>query len=146
MRHFIKHFVRESDGSWRCVDSATLEMPSGRIQVAAGARFTPGTSFMGYDLARMLDEELEQERDRQQRDGGATLEIATLAARSFPHEDLRRKLEQIGIAREHHEQPQLVRLLEGRLGAFKNPDAINVNDAANTLITLLGAYVAASRP
>jgi hypothetical protein len=139
MRHFIKHFVRESDGSWRCVDSATLDMPSGRIQVAAGARFTPGTSFMGNDLARMLDEELEHERERRLHDGGdATLEIAALAARSFPHEDLRRKLEQTGIPREEHEQPRLVRLLEARLGAFKNPDVINVNDAANTLITLLG--------
>jgi hypothetical protein len=28
-----------------------------RIEVTEGARFTPGTNFMGIDLAKLLDEE-----------------------------------------------------------------------------------------
>ena len=58
MREFIKHFERDPDGAWVCKSGAELLTPSGRIQVTQGARFTPGTSFMGVDLARWLDEEL----------------------------------------------------------------------------------------
>ena len=56
MQNFAKSFVREEDGGWRCVAPATLDLPSGRIQVAVGTRFTPGTHFMGVDLARLLEE------------------------------------------------------------------------------------------
>ena len=59
MRDFIKHFVRESDGAWLCVEKATLELPQGRIQVTQGSRFSPGTEFMGIDLAKMLDDAYE---------------------------------------------------------------------------------------
>lgn len=33
--------------------------PKGRIQVSEGSRFYPGTRFMGFDLARWLDERLD---------------------------------------------------------------------------------------
>ena len=56
VQNFVQSFVREQDGSWICVQAATLELPSGRIQVAIGARFTPGTPFMGVDLARLLED------------------------------------------------------------------------------------------
>jgi hypothetical protein len=56
VQNFIKHFVRESSG-WRCVEPATLDLPSGRIQVNPGTVFTRGTSFMNVDLAKMLDEQ-----------------------------------------------------------------------------------------
>jgi hypothetical protein len=38
------------------MEPATLNLPSGRIQVAPGTRFTRGTDFMGVDLAKLLDE------------------------------------------------------------------------------------------
>ena len=57
MRHFFPAFTRNSDGSWTCVASATLAHPAGRIQVAAGTRFYPGTTFMGIDLVRLLEDE-----------------------------------------------------------------------------------------
>ena len=56
VQNFVQSFVREQDGSWICVQAATLELPTGRIQVAIGTRFTPGTRFMGVDLARLLEE------------------------------------------------------------------------------------------
>jgi hypothetical protein len=36
-----------------------LDGPGGRIQVAAGSRFYPGTSFMGFDIARWLQQQLD---------------------------------------------------------------------------------------
>lgn len=57
MHQFIKHFVRDPDGAWRCVSNAEYQGPSGRIQVVAGSRFTRGTNFMGVDLAQLLDEQ-----------------------------------------------------------------------------------------
>jgi hypothetical protein len=57
LRNFIKHFVREPNG-WRCIESATLDLPGGRIQVTPGSVFVRGTSFMNTDLAKMLDEEM----------------------------------------------------------------------------------------
>jgi len=56
VQNFVRSFVREQDGSWICVQAATLELPAGRIQVAVGTRFTPGTRFMGVDLARLLED------------------------------------------------------------------------------------------
>ena len=60
MQEFIKHFVRESDGAWTCVAPVELDGPTGRIQVTPGSRFTRGTSFMGVDLARWLDEQADR--------------------------------------------------------------------------------------
>jgi len=60
MREFIKHFVREQHGSWRCVEPAEFPIDGNRIQVAPGTRFTRGTTFMGVDLAARLDEEYER--------------------------------------------------------------------------------------
>ena len=53
---FIKAFVRESIGVWRCVQPATLDLASGRIQVNPGNRFTRGMRFMNVDVAAQLDE------------------------------------------------------------------------------------------
>ena len=62
MREFIKHFIREDQGSWRCVEPAELKVDGSRIQVAAGTRVTRGTSFMGVDLAALLDREYDAQR------------------------------------------------------------------------------------
>jgi hypothetical protein len=63
MRDFITHFERESDGSWRCISSAEFRHVQGRIQIAEGTRFVPGTIFMAVDIVELL----EQERERQER-------------------------------------------------------------------------------
>ena len=56
MDSFIKSFVRDAAGAWRCVHPATLDLPSGRIQVNPGSVFVKGTRFMNVDLAQLLDE------------------------------------------------------------------------------------------
>jgi hypothetical protein len=57
VQNLHKIFVRDLDGTWLCIEAAELELPSGRIQVAVGTRFTPGTRFMGVDIARLLEEQ-----------------------------------------------------------------------------------------
>ena len=56
MEDFVGHFVREPDGCWTCVEQTEWNLPTGRIQFVPGARFAPGTTFMGVDMARLLDE------------------------------------------------------------------------------------------
>lgn len=60
MENFIRHFVRIEAGKWTCVRPGEFEGPNGRIQVAIGSTFTRGTSFMGIDLARWLEEEYQK--------------------------------------------------------------------------------------
>ncbi len=64
MQDFIKHFVRDALGAWRCIEPATINLPEGRIQVTPGAVFTKGTKFMNVDLAELLDAEYFKSRDR----------------------------------------------------------------------------------
>jgi hypothetical protein len=64
MEAFIKNFVREGSGEWRCVEAAELQLAVGRIQVAPGTRFTRGTKFMGVDLALLLEEHHVRRRAR----------------------------------------------------------------------------------
>jgi hypothetical protein len=54
---FFDSFARDSNGVWTCLVAATIEHPKGRIQVTPGSRFSPGTNFMGVDLAAWLDEQ-----------------------------------------------------------------------------------------
>lgn len=48
-------FRREADGSWICVEAATFDHPSGRIQFTPGAVFGPEDVFMGLKVAKWLD-------------------------------------------------------------------------------------------
>ena len=57
MKDFIRHFEREPGGAWKCVSPAEITTIMGRIQVAAGTRFTPGTIFMAVDIVHLLEEE-----------------------------------------------------------------------------------------
>lgn len=57
-QEFVQHFCKNADGSWTCTSAATLSTPQGRIQVTAGSRFYSGTSFMGFDLANWLEQQL----------------------------------------------------------------------------------------
>ena len=59
MRNFIRHFERERDGVWRCKTFATLLLPEGKkIEIAPPTVLVRGSSFMGLDLAQMLEEQL----------------------------------------------------------------------------------------
>jgi len=62
MQNFIGHFIREGHGVWSCIEPATLDLPSGRIEVTPGSRFTYGTMFMGVDLAKLLEEHFQKTR------------------------------------------------------------------------------------
>jgi hypothetical protein len=53
---FIRCFRRDSAGHWTCIKPCEIDLPGGRIQVAAGTRFTAGTRFMDVDIAKLLDE------------------------------------------------------------------------------------------
>ena len=64
MQNFIKNFVRDQHGAWRCVKPADLQTPQGRVQVTPGSVFTRGTKFMNVDLAKMLDEQYEKDQRR----------------------------------------------------------------------------------
>lgn len=63
MRDFIRHFVREQPGFWRCIEPTEVHLDGGRIQIAPGTLFTRGTSFMGVDVAALLDEEFEDTQE-----------------------------------------------------------------------------------
>ena len=54
----LKAFRREGNGTWICVEPTTFEGPNGRVQVTPGTAFVPGSTFMGADLAKWLDEQL----------------------------------------------------------------------------------------
>lgn len=57
-RDLARHFRKNPDGSWTCTSHVTLECPKGRIQVTEGGQFYPGAKFMGFDLAKWLNEQL----------------------------------------------------------------------------------------
>jgi hypothetical protein len=56
VERFMKCFVREKRGHWRCFEAAELVTPVGRIQVTPGTTFTRGTRFMNFDVAAALDD------------------------------------------------------------------------------------------
>lgn len=57
---FIKRFVPEAAGAWRCISRAILVTPSGQIQVAPGTLFKRGVAVRGFDLAALLDRQYEK--------------------------------------------------------------------------------------
>jgi hypothetical protein len=63
MQSFIKLFVRVGPGMWTCVKDGEYHGPQGRIQVTVGTTVTKGTSFMGVDLAAILEQELRMQND-----------------------------------------------------------------------------------
>ena len=58
MNEMLRAFRRESDGTWVCVEPITFDGPNGRVQIAPGTALVPGSTFMGADLAKWLDEQL----------------------------------------------------------------------------------------
>jgi hypothetical protein len=68
LQTFITHFKKEPNGAWTCHEPAELFLPGGRVQVTAGSRFVRGTTFMGIDLAALLDEQYDKEQGIATRD------------------------------------------------------------------------------
>jgi hypothetical protein len=64
LKQFIKSFVRDQFGVWRCVEPADLTLPTGRVQVTPGTVFTKGTKFMNVDVAELLDEQYVKDHHR----------------------------------------------------------------------------------
>ena len=65
MRKFSVHFEREREGVFRCKSPATFLLPNGhKIEVAPDTVFSRGTSFMGVDLAEMLEEHYKRQPSR----------------------------------------------------------------------------------
>jgi hypothetical protein len=64
VQNFIKCFVRETTGAWKCVAPANISLPTGRVQVTAGSVFMKGTRFMNVDLAALLDEQAARDLNR----------------------------------------------------------------------------------
>jgi hypothetical protein len=62
VQNFILSFSRESPGHWTCVNPCEIELPGGKIQVAAGTTFTSGTRFMDVDIAALLEAQREKGR------------------------------------------------------------------------------------
>lgn len=60
MDQFIKHFIRESDGSWMCVSQALWPGPP-VVVVTPRARFTLGTMIAGTEPARLLENQYEKQ-------------------------------------------------------------------------------------
>ena len=63
MEHFIKAF-KPAHGGWVCVVPATLELPTGRVQVTRGQFFVPGEKFMNVDVASLLDQQYAKTHQR----------------------------------------------------------------------------------
>ena len=55
MEDVLAAFRRDSDGAWTCMAPVDFAGPNGRIQVTPGTRLTPGTIFMGVELAAWLE-------------------------------------------------------------------------------------------
>jgi len=69
VKQFIKAFVRDRYGAWRCIAPADLQTPQGRIQVTPGTVFTKGTKFMNVDIAELLEAQYAKDHAR---DNGET--------------------------------------------------------------------------
>jgi hypothetical protein len=60
MHQFIKHFIREADGSWMAVRYGLYVGPP-VIAVTPRARFTPGTIIGGTEPAKLLEAQYEKQ-------------------------------------------------------------------------------------
>ena len=49
-------FTKNSDGSWTCKVFVSFDTTERQIEVSRGTTFVLGTEFMGFDLAKWLDE------------------------------------------------------------------------------------------
>ena len=53
---FLNRFQRSPNGIWACKKPINVNGPNGLVIIGQGARFGPGTLFLGLDLAKELDQ------------------------------------------------------------------------------------------
>jgi hypothetical protein len=53
---FLNRFQRSPNGIWACTKPINVNGPNGLVIIGQGARFGPGTLFLGLDLAKELDQ------------------------------------------------------------------------------------------
>jgi hypothetical protein len=68
---FVSRFQREATGSWTCTKPIKIDGPSGPLFINQGHSFSPGTLFLGIDLARELDRMAAIQRAASKLSGGA---------------------------------------------------------------------------
>ena len=49
-------FEKDSDGNWRCIEAIDLEIENRMMVIGQGMTFTKGIPFMGFDVAKWLDD------------------------------------------------------------------------------------------
>jgi hypothetical protein len=54
--HLLPRFERQPDGSWLCLEPATINRPDGPIALEPGMRFTFGEKHEGFDVAEYLEQ------------------------------------------------------------------------------------------
>ena len=57
MENFIKCFVRDQHGAWRCIAPADIYLPQGRVQIVPGTVLIQGSRFMNVDVAALLEKQ-----------------------------------------------------------------------------------------
>ena len=60
---FARAFVRNPDGSWFCREPVHIEGFNGPMTTTPGVTYRKGKLVQGYDVARWLDEWLEQKAE-----------------------------------------------------------------------------------
>ncbi len=59
---FRKRFQCQGHGAWTCTKPIKIDAPEGPLMINQGASFSPGTLFMGIDLAKELDQIASKDR------------------------------------------------------------------------------------
>ena len=77
METFIRHFVRIGPGIWTCVRPGEFDGPNGRFQVAIGTTLSIGTTFMGMDVAQLLEEQYQKKNGDSRPQASRILQDAT---------------------------------------------------------------------
>ncbi len=49
-------FEKDTEGNWVCLKGCSIEMDKAEIVFTEGMKFTEGTSYMGVDVAKWLEE------------------------------------------------------------------------------------------
>lgn len=62
--HFFKCFRRAGNGVWICVIPAEVVLPQGRVQIVPGTVLTKGTTFMGIDMVKLLEDQTKESDTR----------------------------------------------------------------------------------
>lgn len=80
MQSFCDAFRRNADGSWLCLERATIQGPGARIDASLGETYRRGTRQGGLDLAEFLDIEESVRLETRARLGRLRTRLSSLPA------------------------------------------------------------------